>query len=238
MAVLLSRPAARLRTASERAGSPRQGRLDGGFRYVWSRPDLKAILVMLFLIGTFGLNFPIFISTMAVSVFHTDARGFGLLSSIMAIGTVPGACSAQAAQPQFGSLLLGAAVFGSAARWPRSRRLLAVRGRARRHRRGRPDVHQHHQQPDAACDRAGHARRVMALRVGIALGGTPIGAPIVGWVADNLGPRWALGVGAASGFAAAIVAIRSDVGARLERLPRLIGGLKRWQGWLVRPAST
>jgi hypothetical protein len=35
---------------------------------------------MLFLIGTFGLNFPIFISTMAVRVFHTDASGYGLLS--------------------------------------------------------------------------------------------------------------------------------------------------------------
>jgi MFS family permease len=49
--------------------------------------------------------------------------------------------------------------------------------------------------------------RVMALRVGVALGGTPVGAPIVGWVADSLGPRWALGVGAASGFAAALVAL-------------------------------
>jgi MFS family permease len=49
--------------------------------------------------------------------------------------------------------------------------------------------------------------RVMALRVGIALGGTPIGAPIVGWVANHCGPRWALGVGAASGFAAATVAV-------------------------------
>jgi MFS family permease len=47
----------------------------------------------------------------------------------------------------------------------------------------------------------------MALRLGVALGGTPIGAPIVGWVADHLGPRWALGVGAAAGFAAAIVAM-------------------------------
>ena len=55
-----------------------------GFHYVWSRPDLRATLIMLFLIGTFGLNFPIFISTMAVGVFHTDARGFGLLSSMMA----------------------------------------------------------------------------------------------------------------------------------------------------------
>jgi MFS family permease len=49
--------------------------------------------------------------------------------------------------------------------------------------------------------------RVMAIRLAIALGGTPIGAPIVGWVADEFGPRWALGIGAASGFAAAIVAI-------------------------------
>lgn len=48
--------------------------------------------------------------------------------------------------------------------------------------------------------------RVMALRLGVALGGTPIGAPIVGWTADHLGPRWALGIGATSGFAAALVA--------------------------------
>ena len=49
------------------------------------------MLVMLFLIGTFGLNFPIFISTMAVSVFQVDALGFGLLSSLLAIGSVAGA---------------------------------------------------------------------------------------------------------------------------------------------------
>ena len=49
--------------------------------------------------------------------------------------------------------------------------------------------------------------RVMALRVGIALGGTPIGAPIVGWVANHFGPRWALGIGGGAGFAAALVAV-------------------------------
>jgi MFS family permease len=58
--------------------------------------------------------------------------------------------------------------------------------------------------------------RVMALRVAIALGGTPIGAPIVGWVANHFGPRWALGIGAASGLAAAIVA---GV-AMVRRVPR------------------
>jgi MFS family permease len=49
--------------------------------------------------------------------------------------------------------------------------------------------------------------RVIAILLAIALGGTPLGAPLVGWVADRFGPRWALGVGAASGFAAAIVGL-------------------------------
>jgi MFS family permease len=59
----------------------------------------------------------------------------------------------------------------------------------------------------------------MALRIGIALGGTPIGAPIVGWVADHLGPRWALGLGAASGYAAAIVAAFAMTHGLHERGP-------------------
>jgi MFS family permease len=49
--------------------------------------------------------------------------------------------------------------------------------------------------------------RVMAIRLAIAIGGTPIGAPIVGAIADRFGPRWAMGVGAAAGVAGAIVMI-------------------------------
>jgi MFS family permease len=48
--------------------------------------------------------------------------------------------------------------------------------------------------------------RVMAIRVGVALGGTAMGAPIVGWVANHFGPRWSLGIGAVSAFLAALVA--------------------------------
>ena len=55
-----------------------RGSLTQGFRYVWGRSDLRIALVMLFLIGTFGFNFPIFVSTMAVRVFHSGARGYGL----------------------------------------------------------------------------------------------------------------------------------------------------------------
>jgi MFS family permease len=39
------------------------------------------------------------------------------------------------------------------------------------------------------------------------MGGTPLGAPIVGWVADTFGPRWALSVGAAAGIGAVMVAV-------------------------------
>jgi MFS family permease len=49
--------------------------------------------------------------------------------------------------------------------------------------------------------------RVIAILLAIALGGTPVGAPIVGWIADTFGPRWALSVGAASGLLAAGVAL-------------------------------
>jgi MFS family permease len=185
-----------------------KGGFTEGFRYVWSRPDLKAILVMLFLIGTFGLNFPIFISTMAVGVFHTDARGYGLLSSIMAIGTISGALlAAGRGRPRFISLLIGALTFGLGCTlaavapnyWLFAGALVVIGVAALTFTNATNTLMQLSTEPAMRG-------RVMALRLGIALGGTPIGAPIVGWVADHPGPRWALGIGAASGFTAAVVA--------------------------------
>jgi MFS family permease len=199
--------------ASELRPNPRATRKRGnwteGFRYAASRPDLLAILLMLFLIGTFGLNFPIFISTMAVRVFHTDARGYGLLSSCMAVGTVTGALlAAGRAQPRFASLLVGAVIFGLgctfAALAPRywifAAALVVIGVAALTFANTTNSLMQLSTEPAMRG-------RVMALRIGIALGGTPIGAPIVGWVADHPGPRWALGVGAAAGFAAAAVGV-------------------------------
>jgi len=186
-----------------------KGSLMGGLHYVWSRPDLKAILVMLFLIGTFGLNFPIFISTMAVGVFHTNARGYGLLSSIMAIGTLSGALlAAGRGRPRFASLLVGSSVFGlgcalaalAPTYWLFAAALVLIGIAALTLTNTTNSLMQLSTEPAMRG-------RVMALRVGVALGGTPIGAPIVGWVADHLGPRWALAVGAASGIAAAGVAV-------------------------------
>ena len=208
-AVLISMSFFRL---SELRTSARAHRTTSGFleglRYVWRKPDLRSILIMLFLIGTFGLNFPIFISTMAVNVFHSDARGFGLLSSIMAVGTLSGALFAAGRQrPSLASLLAGAGVFGlgctlaalAPGYWWFGAALMIIGAAGVIFTNGTNSIMQLSTEPAMRG-------RVMALRVGIALGGTPIGAPIVGWVANHFGPRWALGVGAGAGFTAALVA--------------------------------
>ena len=207
-AVLISLAFLRIAELRPNARAPHaKGSFSQGLRYVWARPDLRATLVMLFLVGTFGLNFPIFISTMAIGVFHADARGYGLLSSIMAIGTVAGALLAAGRhQARFGALLLGSGFFGLGCTlaalapnyWLFAGTLAIIGVAALTLTNTSNSLMQLSTEPAMRG-------RVMALRVGVALGGTPIGAPIVGWVADHCGPRWALGVGAASGFAAAIV---------------------------------
>lgn len=193
---------------SARADGTTSGFMEG-LRYVWRRQDLRAILVMLFLVGTFGLNFPIFIATMAVNVFHADASGFGLLSSLMAVGTLGGALFAASQNtPGMGVLTLGAAVFGlgcmvaafAPGYWSFAAALVVIGAAALLFTNGTNSIMQLSTEPAMRG-------RVMALRVGVALGGAPIGAPTVGWVANHFGPRLALGIGAAAGIAAALVAV-------------------------------
>jgi MFS family permease len=186
-----------------------RGSFVDGFRYVWKRPDLKALLLMLFLIGTFGLNFPIFISTMSVTAFHAGAGQYGLLTSTMAIGSVTGALlAARRARPRLALLLVSAALFGFgctlAACMPTYGLFgltLAVIGVCTQ-----TFTTSTNSLVQLSTEPAMRGR-VIAILLAIALGGTPLGAPIVGWVADHFGPRWALGVGAASGFAAALVGL-------------------------------
>ncbi|MDR6611727.1 MFS family permease [Leifsonia sp. 1010] len=193
---------------TERAKRSR-GSLVDGFRYVRRRPDILVILIMVFLIGTFGLNFPIFISTMSVSVFHQGAGEYGILSSIMAVGSVVGALlSARRDRPRVSLLFAGAALFGLGCAlaavmptyWLFAAALIVIGISSQTLMTTANGTVQMTTDPVLRG-------RVMAIYMAIFMGGTPVGAPIVGWVADTFGPRWAMGVGAASGFAAALVGV-------------------------------
>ncbi|TWX34531.1 MFS transporter [Frigoribacterium sp. ACAM 257] len=186
-----------------------KGQIREGFRYVKGRPDLLVVFTMIFVIGTFGLNFPIFTSTMASVEFGVDASGFGLLSSCIAVGSLTGALlSARRERPRMRVLVLAAASFGVTCTvaalmpsyWTFAAVLVAV---------GLSSITlmttaNSTVQLSTAPEMRG---RVMALYMAIFTGGTPLGAPIVGWVADTAGPRWAIGVGAAAGFVAAGIAV-------------------------------
>lgn len=192
---------------------PRPARGDGlvsGFRYIAGRRDLVLLLVMVFLIGTFGLNFQLFVSTMTVSTFHGSAGMFGLLSSVMAVGTLSGALwAASRARPRGRLVVLAALWFGIACsvaammpeQWSFAVALAGLGLAAQTFTTTTNSLMQ------LSADPAMRGR-VMAIYMAIFMGGTPLGGPVVGWVADHFGPRWSLGVGACAGFAAALTGLR------------------------------
>ena len=224
------------------ARAPRApGQLLEGFRYVAKRPDILVILVIIFLVGTFGLNFAIFTATMARVEFDHGAGEFGLLSSVLAIGSVTGALlSARRERPRMRVVFIAAAAFGVtcavAAMMPSfttfAISLIFVGFSSITLMTTANSLVQTTTEPMMRG-------RVMALYMAIFVGGTPIGAPIVGLVANEFGPRWALGVGAASGFAAAAVGLVWMVVShdlRLRRVPASRIRLRLTHDGTVRPA--
>jgi MFS family permease len=178
-------------------------RLADGFRYVAGRPDLVVTFVMVFLLGAFGMNFPIFASTMALE-FGQEADGYGLLSSILAIGSLAGALlAARRDRARIRLVIVGTGLFAIAGAvsafmpnyWLYAATLMFT---------GFAIV-------TTLTTANGYVQtttdpalrgRVLALYMAILMGGTPIGAPIVGWVAAEFGPRVAILLGAVAALVA------------------------------------
>ena len=205
---------------AEAAPEHTRGSVLAGFGYVARRPDLMAVMVMLALIGTFGFNFAIFISTMSVTVVDGDASQYGLLTSAMAVGTMSGALlSARRAFPGMVLMATSAAAFGItvavAAVMPGPYLFAAVLffvGLS-----ALTFMTASNSMMQLTTERSMRGR-VLALRIAVVMGGTPLGAPLIGWVVDRFGPRWALGIGALSGLAGAAVAVTYLVRYRRLRL--------------------
>ncbi|QPZ40134.1 MFS transporter [Paramicrobacterium chengjingii] len=220
LTVLVSLRVKELYPSPRATGSPIKNIVEG-FLYVKARPDLTVIFVIVFIMGAFGMNFPIVASTMAVE-FGRGASEYGALSSILAIGSLTGALlAARRARPQMRIVITAAGLFGAASTvsgvMPTyisfAISLILV---------GFSTVtllttaNSYVQTTTAPIIRG----RVMALYGAILMGSTPVGAPIVGWVANAFGARWTLGVGALAGFAACAVGLGWLIVSRELRLHR------------------
>jgi len=181
-------------------------RLADGFRYVARRNDLIVLFVIVFLIGAFGMNFAIFASTMALE-FGLKADGYGALSSLLAIGSLAGALmAARRERARIRVVIYAAGGFGLASLvsslmpvyWMYGAMVVFV---------GYATVSMlttanGYVQTTTDSQLRG---RVLALYMAVIMGSTPVGAPIVGWVATAFGPRLAIQVGGTAGIVSCII---------------------------------
>ena len=174
-----------------------KGQIRDGLRYVRRRPDIILIMVLVFVLGTFGMNFQLTTALMATQQFHKGAGEYGLLGSIMAIGSLSAALmSARRPRPRLRILLValagfvvssGAAAVAPSYLWfavllvPVGLSALTVLTSANSMVQLGVDAHMR--------------GRVMALYMAIFMGGTPLGAPLIGWIGATWGPRWTILVG-------------------------------------------
>ena len=186
-----------------------RGAMKEGLRYVRNRPDIMLVMFVVFMLGTFGMNFQITNALMATLVFHKGAGEYGLLGSIMAVGTLAAALiAARRARPRL-RIMLGAlagfTVFtGLLAAAPNyltySVVLVGVGLFAL------TVLTSASASVQLACEPEVRGR-VMALYMAIFMGGTPLGAPIIGWVGQVWGARWTLAAGAIATGIAFVVAV-------------------------------
>jgi MFS family permease len=172
-----------------------RGQLREGLRYVRRRSDLMLAMVLVFIIGTFGLNFQLTTALLAKQVFHQNASGYGMLSTAVAVGAFVGAVLATRRTTRPTQLFLVVAALGFSVleivtglmpTYATTGLLLVPTGLAML---TFTTAANSSVQLGVAPTMRG---RVMALYLMCFMGGTPVGAPIIGWVAGAFGPRWGL----------------------------------------------
>jgi MFS family permease len=180
-----------------------------GIRYVRRRPDLMLIMVLVGILGAFGMNFPVINSLMATTEFSMGPSEFGLLGSIMAVGTLAGALlAARRSGPRLRFLLGGAlglgisTILGSIAPtfWVYAAILIPV---------GLASI-TFLNSCNTSIQLSVEPRfrgRVLALYLAILQGGTAIGSPLVGWIGSQFGARWSVAVGGIVVLLAGIAAV-------------------------------
>jgi len=202
--------------------TPRErGQLRSGMRHVMGTPALRIPLTLMAVIGTLSYNFQVLLPLIASETWNGSAATYASLTAVMGAGAVAGALATSARGRVGPRLIAGTAVaFGAVqllvAGAPTFEIQLAVLVAL-----GAASVAfaasvTSALQLAAAPEMRG---RVMALYTMLYLGTTPIGAPLVGWLAEAADPRAAIvpgGVAAiAAGLWARVAYARAAVGGEL-----------------------
>lgn len=204
-----------------------KGQIREGVQYVRRRSDIVVIMVVMTVVSAFGLNFQLTSAMMARVEFGKGAGEFGILGSVLAIGSLTGALlAARRDRPRV------RLVIGSAFAFAVTTAIMALM----------PTYTLYM----LACIPVGLASltmmtaanstlqmstdpvmrgRVMALYMMVFMGATPIGSPVVGWIGETFGPRWSILVGsiatAAVAGGATVWAVRNwHLRLRYQVLPR------------------
>jgi len=230
LALLRMRPE-ELHRAEPTAVAARDARIIDGLRYVWHRPDLLLPIVLVLVIGMFGFNFQLTLAVLAKTTFHVSAKSFGLLTTALALGSLGGALAGtgRRARPSVYIVLAGAVGFGVletlvgfAPGFDSALALLVPTGFFMIF-----FAQAANQRVQLGTD-AELRGRVMALYVLVFLGTTPIGAPLIGWLAERYGPRSGIWVGGLISLLAAVLVaivqvrrVDAQVRVHLRPLPHL-----------------
>jgi MFS family permease len=219
IAGLLAMRAAELRPAPVVGRGP--GQLREGLRYVKSRPDLLLPIVLIGVVGTFGFNFAVTLPLIAKHTFHRDAAAYGVMSAAIAVGALMGSlASARRTRPPRQRMLVATTVlFGAlevvAGLMPSYLTLLLVLVPTGAVVLTLATSCNSTVQLGSSPEMRG---RVMALYILVFMGGTPIGAPLIGLAVEHFGPRSGLIIGGAICAVAGIVVLAATLHNRQLRM--------------------
>jgi MFS family permease len=171
-----------------------RGRQLEGFHYLRTRPDLLAVLFIVLVFGTLGLNFPVLLPLFTTEVFHSGASVYGLLSAVMAVGSLTGALlAARRGTARIRVVVIGTLAFGfaiiAAAAMPDVVAFGLVLTLAGVSALTVGTTANSVMQTTVSGELRG---RVMGVYLLVFMGGTPIGSPLVGWLSGVIGVRWTL----------------------------------------------
>jgi MFS family permease len=201
-----------------------RGQLRDGVRYVRGRPDIMLVMAVVFCAGTFGLNFQMTTALMATEVYGKGAGEYGILGSVLAVGSLSGSLLAARRVTSRQRLVVGAGVVfglsvsivGLMPSYLTFAVFLPLCGFA-----ALTLVTAANSFVQLATDPQMRGR-VMALYMAVFMGGTPVGAPTLGWVAEHFGARWTLiGGGALTVIGTITAAVTFGRRQRVVVTPRL-----------------